>query len=818
MKLFRRGVLVAACLVIQPWFLAFPAYCDSSSLPVSVAQTAEIIGIRQEAEEIASLRRVGALSAVERRRFSVRRALALRKIFEAVLQLRAAENRLEFELDYAYDVLAREQHRNNTVNQLFNVANFAQLSTLYGFFEPYSRLNEKFKQSAIGTSVGSGLAIALPLLNIIYNKTTKVSNLSPPKFLSAFIDGSPVDGRQLPPVVARYLDSPVPGGSSTKTRREILGALWQERYHADMSKVETLAGIDDGKSKKSFILNTRIVLLWSLRTAIQGLNRDLLALLNEIRGAQFETVKELSRGRISALGLSGGADEAARLLQIEPVVSELKNLKGSLEDLERKQELQLSLLEAILSGYLDLRVASDRCQQELNYQYDVVLAQMTARRGRFLQKTYEANFIQTGTFGACAGWSYLNNYPKAGNQLFIISDAIGLSLTTVSLLGTHGGWRRNHSEPNSLADFFDLRASGNQGFSPLVWNYLNSSSPRRGDGKSRRQFLQELWDKRGVATISLKKTGSLDKLASMPSCKWDTIKLVNNRIALLSSLQEQFWQFDEELLDLLRKTWPESNLVCGAGESNLGLSANAAADLLGVRGLMAGAEPALLDDRAKLLITRRVLEGFLDASANSNLIGHEILIESQILAKMNREKDRAIQFTNLANFYQLGILGIVSDSMGLSSNSKYVLYADRINIVSGYLIASLALASVLEGHGGFRSGKVQPNLLGSAFGKSTASARLSPLMLRYLNEVSPISQTQRSRREELVNYWREAKILNVDIRKDSVVERLSAEGKAHHWWSETTKLISNRITMLYDLRATLNSSNVGFDELLKSLD
>ncbi|MBX9721332.1 MAG: hypothetical protein K2X81_08060, partial [Candidatus Obscuribacterales bacterium] len=690
---------------------------------------------------------------------------------------------------------------------------------LYGFFEPYSRLSEKFKQSAIGTSVGSGLAITLPVLNILYNKLYKVSNLGPPTFLSAVLDGKPVDGSTLPPLVVRYLDSPVPGAGSEKKRREILNTLWNERYHADMSKPETLCGIADGKSKKPFVLQSRIVLLWSLRTAVEGFNKDLLALSNQARGSQFTEEPSLNSGVSTSSGLSGGAAEAAALLHLEPVVAELNSLGASAGNSERKRELQITLLETLLSGFLDMRVASDRCQQDLNYQYDVVLSQMMARRGRFLQKTYETNFIQTGTLGACAGWSYLNGYSKAGNQLFIISDAIGLGITTISLLGTHGGWRRNRSEPNSLADFFDLRAKGKHGFSPLVWNYLNSSSPKRTDGKSRRQYLHEVWAKHKVSNINLKEPRNLEKLGSMPSCKWDTIKLVDNRIALLSSLREQFEQFDQELLDLLRKTWPES-IASTSADVHLSLSptVNAAANLLGVQVLMATSAPQQLDESSKLLITRNVMEAFFDANANSNILGHEILLESQIRDRMNRQRDMAIQLTNVANFYQLGILGIVSDSMGLSSKSNYVLYADRINIVSGYLIASLALTSVLEGRGGFRPGKAQPNALSAAFGKQSDYVKLSPLMVRYLNSVSPISQTSLSRREELVKYWKEAKVLNVNVGRNSVVEKLSAEGKAHHWWSETTKLISNRITMLYDLRAVLRTSTVGFDELIKSLD
>lgn len=95
---------------------------------------------------------------------------------------------------------------------------------------------------------------------------------------------------------------------------------------------------------------------------------------------------------------------------------------------------------------------------------------------------------------------------------------------------------------------------------------------------------------------------------------------------------------------------------------------------------------------------------------------------------------------------------------------------------------------------------------------------LSPVGAKYLNSVAPGSRTNLTRREVLTKYWKESKVLSIDVKRDSAVEKLSAEGKAHHWWSETIKMINNRITMLFDLRAVLRSSNVGFYELLKAVD
>ena len=680
--------------------------------------------------------------------------------------------------------------------------------------EPYSNINGKFTQAAICTTVGAGVGTLLPVIGIFYNKYAKASNLAPPAFMSHYLNGKPVDGSNLPPLVMRYLDSPAPGES--RSRREVLNTVWNQRFKADMAKKETLFGIDDGKARNQFYLRNRMVLLWSLYTAIGGFNNDLLSLLNQVRDSRSGESQPLNASISSSSGLGGGADEAARLLHLEPVIVELNALNASAGDSELKRELQITLLETLLWGSLDMAVASDTCQKELNYQYDVVLAKLTARQGSVQQKLYEANFIQTGALSAIAGYCFLKGYSRTGSEIFLTLDGLGLGFTAASFMALNGGWRKNATEPNSLADFFDLKPSSQKGFSPLVMTYLNSPSPSRNDGKSRRQCLLEFWSK-NVATFDLKNRRSLEKLSSMPSCKRDTIKLVLNRIALLSSLREQFNEFDGQLLDLLRKVWPVTITASSPGvNSGLCRSADAAATLLGVQALLT--KDVQLDKNAKLLITRQVLDGFFSMNADADVVGHEINLEYEVLDRMVRQRDRIIQLTNNVNFLQLGILGLVSDSLGLSNSSQAVLAGSHINIISGYLINSLALATILEQRGGFRPSKAEPNALNIAFGKESQQIKLSPVMVRYLNAVSPVSQTNLSRREELIKYWKESKVLNVNIKRNSVVQKLSAEGNAHHWWSETVNLINNRITMLSDLRAVMRSSSIGFDELLKAVD
>lgn len=813
-RFFHRAICVFTCIAVQPWQCAALAESAGGSyLTPDAAQTADLLGVRQEAEQIVALRRSGASSESERRRLTSYRALLVRKIFEADLQTQSAESRMEFEIAYAYDAITRQQRRENNFNQVLNAANFTQAG-IFGILSGTADLHNKFIIESTESLISGAIGTAIPTISIFYGKVAKAKHLTPPAFMAPYVKGSPVDGSDLPPLVMRYLDSPAPG--ETRTRREVLNENWTKNFQADMSDEKTLLGINDGKPRSQGYLNSRLVLLWSLYTTIEGFNSDLLNLLNQTRGNSAIVDAQPSNTKLLAAPKSG-ADDAARLLHLEPLLAELKSLNASAEESERKRELQVTLLETMVWGGLDMAVAGDRCQKELNYQYDVVLAQLTDKQSSLMQKIYEANFIQYGVFGATASTLFLKKYPNTASEVLLVSGGIGLTLTGISFLAMRGGSRKNDSGPNSLADFFNLRPANDKGYSPLVMEYLSSSSPERTDGKSRRQVLIESWTNNSVATLNLKDRRVLEKLGGMPSCKKDTIKLVVNRIALLTSLRQQFNEFDLELLELLRQAWPV-NIAADSKEVNSTPtpSASATASLLGVHGLMAAnGQP---DENSKLLITRVVLEGFLSTISDADIVGREIDVELKALSRMQRLRDRVVQMTDSINFLQGGVLGQVGTSLGLANRPQDSVAANYIVIASSAISTGLAALSMVEQHGGWRRGKVKPNALAVAFGKDSEHVRLSPVTVRFLDSVVPESQVNLSRREMLIKYWKESKVLSVNVKRDSEVQKLSAEGKAHHWWSETIKMVNNRVTMLYDLRAVLRSSNVGFSELLRSVD
>ncbi|HEY9677651.1 MAG TPA: hypothetical protein V6C76_06565 [Drouetiella sp.] len=775
----------------------------SNGLTADAAQTADVLDVRQLSERVIRLRQ-DSKTDIEKRQLNDERALLLRRIFEAVLQLQSAESQLEFEISFTYDAIAREQRRENTVNQIFNAANFAQSGT-FGIIGPVADLNNHFVVESTTGVVSTGIGTVLPIIGMIYNKRAKASHLTPPEIMSPYLNGKPVDASRMPPLVVRYLNSSKPGES--RTRMEVLNASWKERFKSDMTKKETLFGIDDGKKRSLGYLHNRLTLQWSLYTSIQEFDSDLLSLLNQVRRFT-RTEYPLT---ITKLGTSD-AEDAARLLHVEHLLTELTESNATGIEDEHKRGLQLTLLETVLAGCLEMAVASDKCQKELNYQYDIVLAELTDRQSNFMQKLYEVNFIQGGAIGSVAGLLFLKKKINPATELLLVSSGIGLGLTAASFVALHGGWRKNQTGPNSLADFFNLRAE--HGFTPLVYAYLNSASPRRADGKTRRECLMEYWNNNKVVTADLRNKRILEKLASMPSCKWDTINLVLNRTALLSTLQEQYNEFDGELLDLLRKGWPVT-LARSQSQDQSNNSLGATASLLGVQGIVIANQQ--MDEKSKLLVTRQVLDGFLSVTADANVISQEVDLEFKVLDRLNRQRDKVVQLTNNINFLQAGTLGLIGGSLGLAGTDADVLATNRISIVSSAVGSGLALASMLEQHGGWRPDRAKPNALGAVFGKEYEH-RFSPTTIRYLNAIPTDSKSNLSRRQVLIKYWKTAKIVDMNVGKESVIEKLCVAGSAHHWWSETIRLINNRITMLFDLKGVMRSSNVAFAELLKTLD
>ncbi len=815
----NRLIALVLCLVLLQQQAFAAALPDIDKSTTGAWQAAEVLQIKAEVERILQMQ-PNSQSQLPDEELQFLRAFVLRKILLGFLDVRRACNKTEIELAYTYAILQHEQRVHDTVHEMLNLANFAQFSALYTI-EPYSRINLKFKQSAILTCVGAGVGTTLPILGILYNKYATAHHTCPPNDIHPVVSGGPVDAQSLSPTVDRYLDSVRPGAASS--RRQELFALWKERYGVDAGNVKALCSLSDPGGKGFGLLNTRIVLLWSLHSQIQDFDQQLLGLLNLVRSTTNETGSGDSVD-LASLGFKPGASEAAQLLKVNSVVGQLVQMKGS-SDTRRVAELDLHLQEALLAGMLDVRIATDKIDDELNYSYDVILSRLLMRRGKLLQWNYDATFIQTGVFSAIAGLLFLKGYPKAGNELFIVQSSIGTLLSALGLVLMHGGWRKIDTPPNSLAAVFDLESS--YSFSPMIAEFLNLPSPES-KTQSRRAFLIEKWKSTRVATLNLDKPRNRDKVAAAGSCKFDTIKIVQNRIDLLHSLKTRLEEIDAELFDLAQATEPyapsPSSTQIGV-PVQIEAHATDVARILGIRNQVEclaavkeqpGGSDLLIQ---RLAVSRSVIVACLDVRKAVDSIDLSIATETTAMDRLKRMRQMAISLTNNANFFQINLLGIISDGpLALSSNPKFNLYSNRLNIVSGYTIGALAGLTVLEQPGGIRLVKAQPNAIGPAFGVGKPDDVLSANVVKFLNSVPPTSTNGLTRAQGLLKYWKTSKVFSINVTKKSTLEKVAANGPAHHFYCERIKIIENRVHMLYDLRAVIDLMNIGLSEVLRSID
>ncbi|HEY9683667.1 MAG TPA: hypothetical protein V6C86_18955 [Oculatellaceae cyanobacterium] len=224
--------------------------------------------------------------------------------------------------------------------------------------------------------------------------------------------------------------------------------------------------------------------------------------------------------------------------------------------------------------------------------------------------------------------------------------------------------------------------------------------------------------------------------------------------------------------------------------------------------------------KLELSIVRKIMTTGLELRAVSAHFDREIVVEQQASDKLSRQRDNAVAMTNNANFLQLGILSIVIDGpLEETRNRARILNGNRLNIVSGLTVGGLAAISLAEQRGGIRKRRPDPNLLGQTLGLDCPEGeRLPSYLWTYLNSASPDTSDGLTRRERLINYWQNGKVLPVNIRKQSTMEQISAFGPRYRQWYESIKLINGRLTMLFDLRAMVDMLNTGLVELLQAVD
>lgn len=826
-KAIQSSFLVSLLLLPSMLVLSASVYALEESAgdfsAKSIGSTVQILGAEKEFNQFLTLSKHSNLSQTETLNFRACRLKLIKKILLGYLDVRSACSKIDTELAYTYELSQKCQNKVDTVSQLFNFSNFVQGGALY-IIEGRSKLHKQDKQSYILTTIGSGLSAALPAMNIIYGHHNKIKPIALPKTVAYVLDSGPVDGKNLPETIEKFLDSSKPGES--QSRRSKMAQLWKQRYKVDLANQSSLCSLTDGKSKSPALLKKRILLLWSLHSIVEEFDSDLLSLLEVVKS------KSISKARLEGVGpnnihLSNEVADIADILKVKTQVKTLTNLRIMRVETAQADLLEEDILPEVLFGALNAQIAIDKIDSELNYAFDVVLAELTSRRSQTQQRITEANFINKGTLNAIGGTLDLKGQTKAANDVFISANGIGISLSSLALVKARGGKRHVDVTENSLSDIFSIETKSGSHIPSLVNEYLNSNDWQVGGGATKKDTLFDIWKRNRVSTLNLNKPETQRQLASC-SNEEDTIKVVVNRIALLQSLRVRISAINTALLKLLVETECRDSmdkLIFYADSKRLSKAGLGAADLLGLRlrsndavDFVRDSSQAEIDLRRENLLLRLFLKAALEVRATSSNLEIEIARESQALNRMIRARDLAITVTNNANFFQSYILGIVLyGPLGLSASHHNAIYADRLKIISGFITVGLGVASLLERRGGIRFSEVSANMLGPCFNlNSKVQQKYYPLVWNFLNSISPGSPNAISRREELISYWQNAGFFKLNLKRQSTIQKLSAMGMSHSRVSESINLISMRISMLYDLRAVVNLMNIGLSDLLRA--
>jgi hypothetical protein len=297
---------------------------------------------------------------------------------------------------------------------------------------------------------------------------------------------------------------------------------------------------------------------------------------------------------------------------------------------------------------------------------------------------------------------------------------------------------------------------------------------------TRKQQLLERWKQ--VGRLSNKK-GSAEALASMPSMhnkRVETIDLVNKRVEMLFDISGAVETLDAELLQLL------TAVILPAPENST-------------------------DNKIdkQLILTKRVLQHALEVRSASDQIDNQLSDEYTARGAILASRARGVQYNNILNFTQSGILGIISSGLVMKGKSNH---ANAIDLVAGSTVLLLSTVSLIQARIGRRPSKPELNVLAQVLVPSASSKESIPQSVRqYLN--SPATENGMTRRESLIKRWRKAGVITTNLQNERNFGKLSASANPSR--RETVQLISDRIVMLHDVKTTIESMDKQLVAVLK---
>lgn len=516
-------------------------------------------------------------------------------------------------------------------------------------------------------------------------------------------------------------------------------------------------------------------------------------------------------------GSGYGANEASDILGVRSNVDRIIELQAAggapSEELLWNKAI---VLKQILLGYLEVRQTSDLLDEAVDETYDSIDKQVRSVNRR-VELVNTINFTTFGILFNTAAADRLKKNFAQSNILTWVSASLTAGLGAVAVGLAYTGSPIDRCRPNPLAAIFGLDKASVP-LPELVSKYIDGSTP--GKTQSRRSELLDLWKTK----FGVHKSSASEQVLSAESPKRHhaSLHLLNQRLALLFSLNALVEQFDSELLSLLRAiestSVPTTDGSTLAANDQLGAPGLEAAKLLGVERCAAtiinvnrtsarnGADLQTL--ALDLFVLEKILGAALEVRQVVDRVDREKHYQFDILLpQLVRVRDRVNLLTNTATFTEIGVLkNIAAEEFHTHRNN-----AGNTTLMAMDAIAVLLSTANLAYLKLYHHKQESPvNILANIFKIDPNENQFSSLIFSYLESVPPGSVNGHTRKQQLIDHW---KLTD----KHRTAEALSSSPSMHGKRVETIDLVNRRVQMLFDVRGIVETLDTGLLQLLTAV-
>lgn len=250
------------------------------------------------------------------------------------------------------------------------------------------------------------------------------------------------------------------------------------------------------------------------------------------------------------------AKEVAEVLGITDMVDRLRREKSNYATSREIQNIRLLCLWRIFTASEEVRQVCAECGFD-RAQTHIALDELTAKKQMAIDLITTANFAQGGTLGII---KQSISYPRAiknrqriqkrrAQEIAITSFSTSIGLASINQLIGPRWFRKIDSRPNMLSHFFDENFRPKDFQVSYLWKFYNKSVPGFPDNLTRREVLVKHWRDFGGVDIQSQKL--VQKVtANVTDVETENIRILNNRMTLLSDLQSHIEEFDSSLYEL----------------------------------------------------------------------------------------------------------------------------------------------------------------------------------------------------------------------------------------------------------------------------